>query len=120
MLTSRHLIVKENEKIVEADIELPTNDEIPEGTVIDFLSKDEIANDLVDRVLSGEDKVDIITKSPVELNGLSNSLGSFIRNTYGLWLNPHPYVNSRKSSADNASEKVSLEIIQHVLTRLAE
>lgn len=115
-----HLIVKENEKIVEVNIELPANDDIPEGTEIDFLSKDEIVNDLVNRVLSGEDKVNIKGKSPEDLNGLTNSLGSFIRNTYGLWLNPHPYVNSRNSSADNASENVSLEIIENVLTRLAE
>ena len=118
-LTTRHLIVKENDKVVEKDIEVHMNDDIPEGVEINFLSKDEIANDLIDRVLSGEDKASVKTKSSGDLNCLSTSLGSFIRNTYGLWLSPHPYA-SRHFSADNDVEKISLEIIEMVQKRLAE
>ena len=117
-ITPRHLIVKEDDNIVEQDIEIHTNDDIPEGVEINFLSKDEITNDLVDRVLSGEDKASVKTKSAGELNGLSTSLGSFIRNTYGLWLSPHPYA-SRHSSADNDVERISLEIIEMIQKRLA-
>lgn len=118
-LTTRHLIVKENDKVVEKDIEVHTNDDIPEGMEINFLSKDEIVDDLVDRVLSGEDKASVKTKSAGELNCLATSLGSFIRNTYGMWLSPHPYA-SRHSSADNDAERISLEIIEMIQKRLAE
>lgn len=118
-ISARHLIVKEDDKIVEKDIDIDTNDDIPEGVEINFLSKDEIANDLVDRVLSGEDKASIKTQTAENQNGLSSSLGSFIRNTYGLWLMPHPYA-SRHSSADNDVEKISLEIIEMIQKRLAK
>lgn len=118
-LVTRHLIVKENDIVVEADVEIYMNDNIPEETAINFLSKDEIVNDLYERVLSGEEKVSIKTKSADELNRLTYSLGSFIRNTYGLWLSPHPYSNSRSTSADNCAEKISIEIIKQVQKRLA-
>ena len=118
-LTSKHLIIKEDDKIVEADIEIHMNDDIPEDVHIDFLSKDEIAEDLLDRVLSGEDKQTVRNDSLDTLNALHPSLGSFIRNTYGLWLSPHPYVNTKNSSAENYAEKISLEILKNVKQRLA-
>ena len=86
-ITPRHLIVKEDDKIVETDIGIHSNDDIPDGVEINFLTKDEIANDLVDRVLSGEDKASVKTETAEELNGLTTSLGSFI------------IVSSRPSSA---------------------
>ena len=70
------------------------------------------------RVLTGEEKAAFKTKTVEELNCLATSLGSFIRNTYGLWLRPHPYA-SRHSSADNDVEKISLEIIEMIQKRLA-
>jgi len=118
-IVTRHYIVKENGRATEADIEVYENDEVPDGTVINFLSKDEITDDLVNRVLNGDEKVDIKTKSVEELNCLTTSLGSFIRNTYGLWLIPHPYANGRKSSAENYAEKISKEIIEMIQQRLA-
>ena len=118
-ITSKHLIIKEDDKIVESDIEIYTNDDIPEDVHIDFLSKDEIAEDLLDRVLSGEDKQTVRNNSLDTLNALHPSLGSFIRNTYGLWLSPHPYANAKNSSAENYAEKISLEILKNVKQRLA-
>ncbi len=117
-LVTRHFIVKENGKPTEADIEVYSNDDVPENTNIEFLSKDEIADDLVKRVLTGEDKAGIKTKTIEELNCLTNSLGSFIRNTYGLWLSPHPYSNAKNSSSENYTEKLSKEIIEMVQKRL--
>lgn len=118
-LVTRHFIVKKNDTIVEADIEVYMNDEVPTETEIEFLSKDEIITDLCERVLDGDDKASIKTKTEDELNGLAHSLGSFIRNTYGLWLSPHPYSNARNSSAENHAEQISKEIIKQVQQRLA-
>jgi len=118
-LVTRHFIVMENNRPAETDIEVYGNDEIPEGTSITFLSKDEIVDDLVNRVLNGEEKAGIKTKTVDELNCLTISLGSFIRNTYGLWLIPHPYSNGRNSSAENHAEKISKEIIEMIQKRLA-
>ena len=119
-LVTRHYIVKEDDKVVEVDIEVHGNDDIPDGTEINFLSKEEIAEDLVERVMNGDEKVALKTKTANELNRLTTSLGSFIRNTYGLWLSPHPYASTRNSSADNSAEKISLEIIEMIQQRLAE
>lgn len=119
-IVTRHFIVKEDGRPTEADIDVYENDDIPDGTEINFLSKEEIAEDLVKRVLSGEEKAGIKTKTANELNCLTTSLGSFIRNTYGLWLLPHPYASTRNSSADNSAEKISLEIIEMIQQRLAE
>jgi len=118
-LVTRHFIVKVEGKPSEEDIEVYTNDDVPEGTEIEFLSKEEIADDLVLRVMTGEEKVTIKTKTADELNCITTSLGSFIRNTYGLWLSPHPYSNARNSSADNFAEKLSKEIIEMIQKRLA-
>ncbi len=118
-LVMRHFIVKKDGKPAEADIEVYGNDDIPDETEINFLSKEEIADDLVDRVLSGEEKAGLKTSTPKELNCLTTSLGSFIRNTYGLWLTPHPYASARNSSAENYAEKISLEIIEMIQKRLA-
>jgi len=118
-LVTRHFIVKENGRAAEADIEVYENDEIPERATIEFLSKDEIVDDLYNRVLTGEEKAGIKTKTIKEQNCLTTSLGSFIRNTYGLWLIPHPYSNGRNSSAENHAEKISEEIIEMIQQRLA-
>ena len=119
VLASKHLIIKEDDKIVEANVEIHMNDDIPEGVHINFLSEDEIVEDLFDRVLSGEDKQTVKNDTIDTLNALHPSLGSFIRNTYGLWLSPHPYVNAKNSSAENYAEKISLEILKNVKQRLA-
>lgn len=118
-LVTRHFIVKKDGKPSEEDIEVYGNDDVPEGTEIEFLSKEEIADDLVMRVMDGDEKAAFKTKSAEELNCITTSLGSFIRNTYGLWLSPHPYSNARNSSADNFAEKISKEIIEMIQKRLA-
>lgn len=118
-IVTRHFIVKEDGKAAEADIEVYENDDIPSGTEINFLSKEEIVEDLLDRVLNGEDKETVRKETLDELNSLHPSLGSFIRNTYGLWLSPHTYSESRNSSAENYAEKISLEILKNVKQRLA-
>jgi len=118
-LVTRHFIIKKDGKPAEADIEIYSNDDVPEDVNIEFLSKEEIADDLVMRVLSGEEKAAFKTKTVKELNCLTTSLGSFIRNTYGLWLSPHPYSNARNSSAENFAEEISKEIIEMIQKRLA-
>lgn len=117
-IKTNHFIVKENGLVVETDIEVNTNDTIPEGVVIDFLTEDEIVDDLVGRVLSGEDKHLIKTETTEQLNCLHASLGCFIRNTYGLWLSPHPYSNNGNSSAENFADKISASIIEMLKKRL--
>jgi len=117
-MVTRHFIVKEGGKVVETDIEVHGNDDVPEGLVINFLSIDEIVNDLVNRVLTSKEKHNIKTEQIEELNSLHPSLGSFIRNTYGLWLMPHPYANGRKSTAENSSENISKQIIEILQKRL--
>jgi hypothetical protein len=118
MVDSRRLIVKENDKIVEADIEIHTNDDVPEGVEINFLSKDEIVEDLLNRVLSDEEKESIVQDTVEKLNSLHPSIGSFIRNIYGLWLKPHPY-SVRKSSEVNSAENISKDVIKMLKKRLA-
>lgn len=118
-LVTRHFIVKEDDEPREVDIEIYENDDIPVGTEINFLSKDEIVEDLLNRVLSGEDKECVKNDSVEQLNSLNPSLGSFIRNTYGMWLSPHPYLDTRNSSAENYAEKISLEILKNIKQRLA-
>ena len=112
------LIYKESGKVVEQEIGIYTNDDIPENVEIDFLTEDEIVDDLLNRVLSGEDKEQIKESSVESLNALANSVGSFIRNNYGLWLKPHPYA-VRKTSDEKSAENISKEIIEKMKKRLA-
>jgi len=115
---TNHFIVKENGLVVETNISVNTNDTIPEELVIDFLSENEIVDDLIGRVLSGEDKHAIVSKTTEELNCINSSLGSFIRNTYGLWLSPHPYSENSNSSAENFADRISANIIDMIKQRL--
>jgi len=112
------LIYKENGKVVEQEVDIHTNDDIPEHITIDFLTEDEIVDDLLNRVLSSEDKESVKVDSIEQLNGLANTLGSFIRNKYGLWLKPHPYA-VRKTSDSKSAENISKQIIENLKTRLA-
>ena len=111
------LIFKEDGNIVEREVEIHTNDDVPEHVEIDFLTEEEIVDDLLNRVLSGEDKESVKNESVETLNALANSLGSFIRNKYGLWLNPHPYA-VRKTSDRYGAENISKAIIENLKKRL--
>ena len=113
----KFLIFKDDGNVVEREVDIHTNDDIPEGVEIDFLTEDEIVNDLLNRVLSGEDKHSIPNESVESLNALCNSLGSFIRNRYGLWLKPHPYA-VRKTSHERSAENISKAIIEELKKRL--
>ncbi len=115
MLETESFIIKENDKIVERDIEIHTNCDIPDETVINFLSKDEIVEDLYSR-LNDEDKKTIAEIDDVKK--LQESTGKFIRSKYGLWLNPHPYSNNNNIRAENFADNISLEILKRLQARI--
>lgn len=116
MLTIESFIVKENNEIVEKEIEVYTNCDIPDGVQINFLSKNEIVEDLYNRVLTDTDK-DILKKNN-DVHSIQESIGKFIRQKYGLWLNPHPYSNNSNLSADNFADNISLEIIKRLQDKM--
>ncbi len=115
MLVTENFIVKENDEIVERDIQVYVNCDIPEGTVIEFLSKEEIIEDLCNR-LSDADK-DVIAEID-DVKKLQESTGKCIRGKYGLWLNPHPYSNNNNIHTENFADNISLEILQRLQVRI--
>ena len=126
-LVLTHLRLKEGDDIIEKEVEIYSNDDIPqieEGeyaiTEKEFLSIEEIVDDLLNRVLNGEEKQQIVSTDENNLKSLQETLGRFIRTTYGLWLNPHPYSNNHNMDVDNFADKISMMIIENVRKRLIE
>ncbi len=115
MLVTDTFIVKENGKVVIKEFAVYSNCEIPDDTEIDFLSKDEIVEDLESR-LNTEDKKLVIDAHDVI--ALQETIGRYIRNEYGLWLRPHPYSNNSNLHADNFADNISLEILQMLQNRM--
>ncbi len=116
MLVTDNFIVKENGSVVIKDIEVYSNCEIPDGTIIEFLTKEEIVEDLYSRALNDTEKELVVDAHDV--NSLQETIGKFIRNEYGLWLRPHPYSNNHNLYADNFADKISLEILQQLQDRM--
>jgi len=118
VLETETFIVKEGNDIVERDFDVYQNCEIPDGTVINFLSKDEIVEDLYSRALNESEIANI--KNSEDLNSIQETVGRFIRQKYGLWLSPHPYSNNSNIAAENFADTISLEILQRLQTRIKQ
>ncbi len=80
-----------------------------------YLTKDEIVNDLKEKISSQPDEVEYLRKvGKDELGILHHGFGTFIRNHYGLWQEANPLTKAWFDDCKNPEDKEHQFIIDGV------